>query len=88
VAGAVGLSLWNSSACRDADNKKDQANDEKEKEKKLGNSRRRHGYAGKSKQRRDQCDYQKDYSPTQHTSPPANKSRQHLVARVFVAIAA
>jgi len=79
------MTLWDSSGCRDADDKKDQANHQEQKEEKFGNSGRSSSYAGKSKQRRHQCDDQKDYSPTQHVFTSYRMNRARHLRRVFIA---
>jgi len=58
---------------------------QEQKEEEFGNSGRRGSYAGKSKQRRHQCDNQKDYSPTQHVFTSYRMNRARHLRRVFFA---
>jgi hypothetical protein len=56
----IGKCLWNSSACRYAHNKKDQANHQEQEEQQFGNPCPSSSNTCESKTRRHQCDYKKN----------------------------
>jgi hypothetical protein len=56
----IGKCLWNSSACRNAHNKKDQANHQEQEEQQFGYPCRSSSNTCESKKRRHQCDYKKN----------------------------